>query len=226
MSIFIQNIPKDLDLSKISESTISFGMHFDLGNDPVFINKFYCAIENALRGPMDKIRDDYTTDCPYLKIVKRPERGEFYMHSSYDIVPYNDPTFFDSDFPTIIDKDFNIVSTAKRNPKEQKEWDETIRFFRLQDCVDSSSAAKTGNCGGYFCDKYTKISADDPSKYAKLNKSFNLFTCCGRLMHKACTTYATKYNKPCARCYGQVIVKDFKQLCSLDTSHDDDDICE
>lgn len=226
MSIFIQNIPTDLDLSKIIESSVSIGMHFDLGNDPVFANKLFCAIVNATRGPMDAIRDDYTTDCAYLEITKRPERGEFYMHSRYLIIPYNDSTFFDSVFPTLVDKEFNIVSTAKRNPKEQKEWDETVRFFRLQDCVDSSAAVKTGNCGGYCCDRYTKISVNDPSKYTKLSKSCRIITCCGRIMHKDCITYATKYNKPCARCYGHVIVKEFKELCLLDTSHDDDDIGE
>ena len=226
MSIFIQNIPTDLDLSKITESSVRFGMHFDLGNDPVFANKLYCAIVNATRGPMDKIRDDYTTNCPYIGISKRPERGEFYMHSSYDIVSYNDSTYFDSDFPTLIDKDFKIISTMKRNPNQQKEWDETVRFFRLQDSVDRSAVVKTGNCGGYCCARYTKISAVDPAKYAKLSKSCRILTCCSRIMHKDCATFATKYNKPCVYCYGHGIVKEFKELCLLDTSRDDDDIGE
>lgn len=226
MSVFIQNIPTDLDLTKITESSLRSGMHIDLGNDPVFANKLYCAIENAARGPMDTVRDDYTTDCPYLEIINRPARGEFYMHSRYLIIPYNDPTFFDSDFPTLVDKDFNIVSTMKRNPKEQKDWDETVRFFRLQDRVDSSAAAKSGNCGGYFCNRQVKIAVNDPSKYTKLSKSFHITTCCGRLMHKDCITAAMKYNNRCIHCRGCIAVKEFKELCLLDTSRDDDDICE
>ena len=192
--LYITNIPTDLDVSKIKPGRY----YFDTGDDRELRIRLINRLCELSKSPAYAVRtykpDDDIFNRRYLTLSYDSSVNDMrdsYMHNPWEFYAYHN-AIFDYEFPTTVDKDFNIIESKKRSKEERHAWNLQIRCYNTAldiNCKEWPKKCEIKYCPGY----HVKVSKDDPHRYQKFHEKFYITSCCDKIVHRSCQDRKWKY---------------------------------